>query len=96
VRAHKYFLHALYCRLDEFARFYPADLARRLKEKRDIEYGPYTLHLTSPRQPDSTRYVLMILTELKIFMYDRKLIERHKASSPSDQPNLEKFLRRRD
>lgn len=90
-RAHRYFLYALYCRLDEFVLFYPAELVKRLKEKRDVEFGLYTFHLTKPRKPN-VPYVLMILTEFKAFMYDRKLIERHKARHPSDQVGLEDFL----
>jgi len=91
-RAHRYFLYAFYCRLDEFVRFYPAELVKQLKEELDVEFGLYTLHLTKPRKPNMPRYVLMILTELKVFMYDRKLIERYKAQHPVDQVSLEQFL----
>ena len=34
-KAHKHFLYAYYCRLDEFEQFYPAAFVELLKEKRE-------------------------------------------------------------
>lgn len=92
-RAHKYFLYAFYCRFDEFKKFYPEDIVKELLRKKDIEYGSYTFHLTGPRKPWNIRYVIMILTELKVFIYDRTLIERYKAQKKDEsQLVLEQFM----
>lgn len=95
-KAHRHFLYAYYCRLDEFEQFYAAAFVEMLKEKHDIhnvscsnplESGDWTFHLTKPRT-GKHRYVILILTEFKDFVYKRGLIERHVAATNQGQKKL--------
>ena len=94
-RAHRHFLYAYYCRLDEFEQFYSAGFVEMLKEKHDIhnvsckpplEPGDWTFHLTKPK--GGTHYVIMIFTEFRDFVYKRGLIERHVAATNLGQKKL--------
>ena len=80
-RAHRYFLYAVYCRIDELSEYMP-ELAERLRREKDVDFGVYTYHLTS------SGYVLRILTELKAFIYRRDLIEKHMAAKDPRQQTL--------
>ena len=101
-KAHRHFLYAYYCRLDEFEQFYSSAFVELLKEKKDIhnvscsnpfELGDYTFHLTSPRSRKTPRYVILILTEFKDFVYKRDLVERHVAARNLGQVKLKNFVR---
>jgi len=90
-KAHRYFLYAYYCRLDEFEPFYSPAATELLKAKLDLhnvscadplESGKFTLHLTKPRGKNP-QYVLMILTEFEQLLYKRDLIEKHVARDPA-------------
>lgn len=96
-KAHAHFLYAFYCRLDEFESFYAARVVDMLKKKTDVhnvscinplEPGDWTFHLTKSKGENS-RYVIMILTEFKEFIYKRNLIERHVAAKNEGQSRLE-------
>lgn len=99
-KAHRHFLYAYYCRLDEFEQFYPAAFIETLKEKLDIHNrscddplkpGHFTFHLTNPRTHDNPRFVIMILSEFAGFIYKRDLLERHVAASNPGQLELLSF-----
>ena len=87
-KAHRYFLYAVYCRLDELEVF-DKELADKLRETPDLEIGPYAYHVTSPKNPDTARYVLRIPNDLKEFMYRRELIERYKQRMDPFQKKLQ-------
>lgn len=97
-RAHRYFLYAYYCRLDEFEPFYSPAAIELLKNKLDLhnvscanplEKGKFTLHLTNPRNKKHPRYVIMILTEFEQFLYKRNLIEKYSATKHPNQMKLQ-------
>jgi len=90
-RAHRYFLYVVYSRLDELEAF-DKELANKLRETPDLEVGPYTYHLTQPRDPNATRYVLRVPTDLKQFLFNRKLIERYKPKDSLEQRKMDQFL----
>jgi len=101
-KAHRYFLYGYYCRLDEFESFYSLEAVEFLKEKLDLHDvscadpltpGDWTFHLTSPRSKETSRYVILILTEFKDFVYRRDLVERHVAANTRGQSDLKKFVR---
>ena len=99
-KAHRHFLYAYYCRLDEFEQFYPSAFVELLEKEGDIhnvscsnpfEKGDFTFHITNPRTHKNPRYVILILTEFKDFIYRRDLVERHVAARNLGQLELQKF-----
>jgi len=101
-KAHRHFLYAYYCRIDEFESFYSLEAVVLLKEKLDLQNvscadpltpGDWTFHLTSPRSRKTPRYVILILSEFKDFVYKRNLIEKHVAAQSRGQIKLKKFVR---
>lgn len=102
-KAHRHYLYAYYCRLDEFEQFYPSEFVELLKEKKDVhnrscsnplEAGDFTFHITTPRRKITQRYVLMILTIFKDFIYRRDLLERHVATQNKEQTKLLKHCKK--